>query len=68
MSAVLLAVFGGYDGAFLESVRDNPMEQDMIDLWAKQRRRSLPFRFGYVDMNKQAHLMVTRPRATTASH
>ena len=53
--------FGGYDGAFLESVRDNPMEQDMIDLWAKQRRRSLPFRFGYVDMNKQAHLMVTRP-------
>ena len=24
--------FGGYDGAFLESVRDNPMEQDMIDL------------------------------------
>jgi hypothetical protein len=47
-------------------VRDNPMEQDMIDLWAKQRRRSIPFRFGYVDMNKQAHLMVTRPRAATA--
>ncbi|HEY0251705.1 MAG TPA: hypothetical protein VGC41_09270 [Kofleriaceae bacterium] len=54
--------FGGYDGAFLESVRDNPMEQDMIDLWANQRRRSIPFRFGYVDMNKQAHLMVTRPK------
>ena len=54
--------FGGYAGAFLEGVRDNPMEQDMIDLWANQRRRSIPFRFGYVDMNKQAHLMVTRPR------
>ena len=26
------------------------------------RGRKLPVRFGYVDMNKQAHLMVTRPK------
>jgi hypothetical protein len=31
-------------------------------MWAKQKRRRLGFRFGYVDANKQAHLMVTRPK------
>lgn len=54
--------YGTYEGAFLESVRDNPFEQDMLDLWKDQRKRSIPFRFGYVDANKQAHLMVTRPK------
>ncbi len=54
--------YGTYEGAFLESVRDNPFEQDMLALWTDQRKRSLPFRFGYVDANKQAHLMVTRPK------
>jgi hypothetical protein len=34
----------------------------MIDMWAKQPRRRLGFRFGYVDANKQAHLLVTRPK------
>jgi hypothetical protein len=66
-AGMIQETFGGYDGAFLESVRDNPMEQDMIDLWAKQHRRSIPFRFGYVDMNKQAHLMVTRPKPAPAA-
>ena len=59
---MLQDTYGTYEGAFLESVRDNPFEQDMLDLWKDQRKRSIPFRFGYVDANKQAHLMVTRPK------
>lgn len=61
-AGMIQETFGNYEGAFLESVRDNPFEQDMLDLWKDQRKRSIPFRFGYVDANKQAHLMVTRPK------
>ena len=55
--------FGAYSGAFLEDVRDSKADQAFIELWKKQKRRKLGFRFGYVDMNKQAHLLITRPRA-----
>ena len=58
--------YGGYDGGFIESVRDTPADDAFKELWQGQRRRALPFRFGYVDMNKQAHLVVTRPRETAA--
>ena len=37
-------------------------DEQMIELWAKQKKRRLPFRFGYVDKEKQAHLLVTKPR------
>ena len=30
-------------------------------LWRSQPYRKLPFRFGYVDTDKQAHLVITRP-------
>ena len=57
--------YGDYDGAFLEGAQATiATTQDMIDLWAKQRAASLPFRFGYVDKDKQAHLIVTRPRTS----
>jgi hypothetical protein len=54
--------YGGYAGAFLESARGGRHDQDFIELWAGQKRRRLPFRFGYVDKDKQAHLVVTRPK------
>lgn len=54
--------YGNYTGAFLEGAQDNTSDQAFIDLWAKQKRRKLPFRFGYVDKNKQAHLVVTKPK------
>ena len=41
---------------------DHARTRRFIELWTTQKRRALPFRFGYVDMNKQAHLLVTRPR------
>jgi hypothetical protein len=53
--------YGHYDGAFLE--RTDPRHDDaFIALWKSQKTRRLPFRFGYVDKDKQAHLVVTRPK------
>jgi hypothetical protein len=54
--------YGGFSGAFLEGAQGGVTEESMIEMWAKQKRRRLGFRFGYVDANKQAHLMVTRPK------
>jgi hypothetical protein len=54
--------YGNYDGAFLEQARDMAADQNFIDLWNSQPRRKLPFRFGYVDKDAQAHLVVTRPK------
>lgn len=61
-AGMIQETYGRYTGAFLEGVQDSPHDADMIELWHGQRRRALPFRFGYVDKDKQAHLVVTRPR------
>jgi hypothetical protein len=54
--------YGRYVGAFLPSYQATKHDADFIELWKSQKTRRLPFRFGYVDMAKQAHLVVTRPR------
>ncbi len=54
--------YGFYHGAFLEGAQDNRHDEAFIDLWKSQKARRLPFRFGYVDKDKQAHLVVTRPK------
>ena len=54
--------YGVYTGAFLEGMQATRHDEDFIELWQKQKKRRLAFRFGYVDANKQAHLVVTRPR------
>ena len=53
--------YGSYNGAFLESSQQTQHDDDFIELWRSQPRRKLPFRFGYVDKDKQAHVVVTRP-------
>jgi len=55
--------YGMFTGAFLESWQATKHDEDFVELWKTQKKRKLPFRFGYVDMAKQAHLVVTRPRA-----
>jgi len=55
--------YGVFSGAFLESWQGTKHEEDFIELWKSQQKRRMPFRFGYVDMNKQAHVVVTKPRA-----
>ncbi|HET9623502.1 MAG TPA: hypothetical protein VFP84_19150, partial [Kofleriaceae bacterium] len=59
--------YGHFDGAFLETARDNKQDDSFVELWKSQKVRRLPFRFGYVDMNKQAHLVVTRPQQAKAA-
>lgn len=54
--------YGHYNGAFLESAGGNRHDDAFIALWQAQKARRLPFRFGYVDKDKQAHLVVTRPK------
>jgi hypothetical protein len=54
--------YGHYEGAFLESAQDNRHDDAFVALWKSQKTRRLAFRFGYVDKDKQAHLVVTRPK------
>jgi hypothetical protein len=57
--------YGKFSGPFLP-LNDKHAQrhaEQFRELWQKNRRRSLKFRFGYVDANKQAHLLVTRPRS-----
>lgn len=54
--------YGTYTGAFLEYARTSKHDEAFIELWAKSPRRRLGFRFGYVDMDQHAHVVVTRPK------
>ena len=56
--------FGNYDGAFLEGSEEHGKKNsdDFRALWRKNKHHPLKFRFGYVDAQKQAHLVVTRPK------
>jgi len=54
--------YGHYNGAFLESSQPSKHDEAFIEMWRTQKRRKLPFRFGYVDKDKQAHVVVTRPK------
>jgi len=62
-AGMIQETYGRFDGAFLEGSQTSKYNEEMIELWKNQKKRPLPFRFGYVDMNKQAHLVVTRPKA-----
>ncbi|HSD91129.1 MAG TPA: hypothetical protein VLB44_26585 [Kofleriaceae bacterium] len=61
-AGMIQETYGRFDGAFLEGSQTSKHNEDFIQMWKAQKKRALPFRFGYVDMNKQAHLVVTRPR------
>ena len=61
-AGMIQETYGHYTGAFLESAQDNRHDEAFVELWKSQKVRRLPFRFGYVDKDKQAHLVVTRPR------
>ncbi len=60
-AGMIQETYGYYNGAFLEGAQGTQNDEDFLELWAHQPRRKLPFRFGYVDKDKQAHLVVTRP-------
>ncbi|HEU4734497.1 MAG TPA: hypothetical protein VFT22_41690 [Kofleriaceae bacterium] len=62
-AGMIQETYGHYEGAFLESAQDNRHDEAFVALWHSQKTRRLPFRFGYVDKDKQAHLVVTRPKS-----
>ena len=51
-------VWGSFTGARIPVVKDG--EREMRKFWETQPDRPLAFRFGYLDRNDKAHLMVTR--------
>jgi hypothetical protein len=52
--------YGTFKGAFLEEFDPNVNEQ-MVEMWDKQPKRKLPFRYGYPDNDKHVHMMITAP-------
>jgi hypothetical protein len=62
-AGMIQETYGYYSGAFLAGAQNNRHDDSFIALWRSQPRRRLPFRFGYVDKDSQAHLVVTRPRS-----
>ncbi|MCB9562318.1 MAG: hypothetical protein H6708_18085 [Kofleriaceae bacterium] len=53
--------YGTFTGAFLPGAASTRHSADFVELWAKNPRRRLPFRYGYVDNEKHPHLLVTKP-------
>jgi hypothetical protein len=54
--------YGTFTGAFLEEA-DPTVGEAMVKLWHSQPHRRLPFRYGYPDIDKHVHLMITAPIA-----
>lgn len=57
--------YGTYKGAFLEEAAPG-VNDEMVEMWEKQPRRKLPFRYGYPDNEKHVHLMITSPNPSGA--
>lgn len=55
--------YGTFTAPFLEEA-NKEVGEEMVDMWAKQPKRRLPFRYGYPDLDKHVHLMITAPKAT----
>ncbi len=53
--------YGEFTGPLFVIDSKNVRKQ-FIKLWKDQPKRPLTFRFGYPDVNKRPHLMVTRPK------
>lgn len=56
---------GRFEQSFLNAPEQH--NRDFQALWAQKPFRRLPFRFGYVDAARQAHLLITRPRPAGAA-
>jgi hypothetical protein len=52
--------YGEFAGPYFIFDKKNT-RAEFIKLWKSQPRRALGFRFGYPDVEKKAHLMITRP-------
>jgi hypothetical protein len=54
--------FGVFHGPIIEKVEDRPEDTAMRDLWKHNKQQAMPFRFGYLDKEGDAHIMITHPK------
>jgi hypothetical protein len=54
--------YGAFHGPIIDKVEDRPEDTAMRELWRHNRQRAMPFRFGYLDKEGDAHVMITHPR------
>lgn len=50
--------YGTFTGPFLDDANKD-VGDTFVKLWESQPKRKLPFRYGYPDMDKHVHLMIT---------
>jgi hypothetical protein len=55
--------YGDFAGP-LFTIDPKGVRKQFVKLWKAQPRRRLGFRYGYPDVFRRPHLMVTRPRPT----
>jgi hypothetical protein len=53
--------FGTFDGAEI-AFTDLAHVEEMIELWKESEKRECPIRYGYSDIKRRAHLLVTRKK------
>ncbi|MCG8421740.1 MAG: hypothetical protein MJE77_27795 [Proteobacteria bacterium] len=53
--------YGAFEGALLEWPRKMSHNDEFVALWQSQPERKLRFRYGYVDLANNYHLLVTTP-------
>ncbi|HEY4239472.1 MAG TPA: hypothetical protein VGM88_06635 [Kofleriaceae bacterium] len=53
--------YGKFEGPFLEET-SVAQGESMVKMWADQPHRKIGFRYGYPDVNKNLHLMITEPK------
>ena len=54
--------FGAFHGPIIDKVEGKPEDDAMRELWKHNRAQSLPFRFGYLDKDGDAHVLITHPK------
>lgn len=57
--------YGTFNGPYF-IIDPKNTRSELVKLWKKQPKRSLPFRFGYPDQDKNHHMMITRPKTAAA--
>src|SRR5262249_40947762 len=53
--------YGTFTAPFLDEA-NKQVGEDMVKLWESQPKRRLAFRYGYPDVDKHIHLMITEPK------
>ncbi|GAB4509952.1 MAG: hypothetical protein Tsb0020_26790 [Haliangiales bacterium] len=64
-AGMVQTTYGRFTASFLDASEEHNL--DFQELWAENPYRRVPFRFGYIDAEKQRHLLITRPSKRAAA-